>query len=189
MNVTRIALGFFFALAVGSLTACPPPVEGTDAGDANSNPDTTSSDATDTSDVRSDTTPTDVPADADPCPTSDMAAFLAGAACPFESQECRYGYTRPECGGRTLRCTGGYWSEEHTDPQPACFMDGGTPDAGPFQCGSETCDPSQFCVHPCSGVDLGPDAPSLSPHCGSPSMCPAGMGHAIGQDWYCDGCA
>jgi hypothetical protein len=170
-------------LGVASLVACSPPLESTDAGDANTSADAT----TDTTEIAADVVAMDGPST---CPTQDMAAFAAGTACPSDGQMCRYGYTRAECGGRTLTCTGGYWSEVHTDPQPACFMDGGTPaDAGPFECGTETCDPSQFCVHQCSGIDLGPDAPSIAPHCGTPSMCNSGSGHAIGHDWYCDLCA
>ena len=112
MSFARLSI----ALAL-SLAACSPPVtSGSDASDVQSSADT--SDALQPIDVTT-------PVDADPCPTSERAATANGSDCTPEGQVCRYGYTTPACGGRTLTCTGGYWVEEHTDPQPSCFTDAG----------------------------------------------------------------
>jgi len=141
--------------------------------------DTARSDAPDN--VRSDAV-----LDADPCPTAEQAAFVRGTGCAPDGRRCTYGYTRPECGGRTLTCVAGAWNEEHSDPTTACFSDGGTP--GPIDCAGRTCAPSEFCVHQCSGIDLGEDSPSRVPACGTPASCFGGSGHANGRDWYCTGC-
>ncbi len=61
------------------------------------------------------------------CPPGPEAPL--GGACDDEGLTCRFGYTRPECGGRTVICRSGTFEElEHTDPGAGC-VDGGTSDA------------------------------------------------------------
>jgi hypothetical protein len=65
------------------------------------------------------------------CPEGPTAPL--GEACTSPGLTCRYGYTRPECGGRTVICRDAKWAEvDHTEPQPACF------DAGADATDSET---------------------------------------------------
>ncbi len=125
--------------------------------------------------------------DATQCPASNEAA---GTRCYMEA-ECRYGYASPACGGSTLTCTLNRWVESRTDPTTACFSDGGTP--GEFPCGDSVCAGDQFCIHPCSGVDAGPDSGVAAPppFCGAPTQCVIDRGHveSNGRDWVCEGCS
>ncbi len=84
-------------------------------------------------------TPLDrVPADVQfPCPSGSLDPVFSQPCAGFEGAECRYGYTIPGCGGRTQRCVGGRWDEEHTDPQPSCFDAGAdVVDASPGDAGN-----------------------------------------------------
>lgn len=68
----------------------------------------------------------DAGGDAGICPAGPEAPL--GTDCTSSGLECKYGYDPIECGGRTVVCTAGKWTEkEHTDPQPSCF-DSGTSD-------------------------------------------------------------
>lgn len=151
-----------------AMTACAPPSDHADAADAG------------------DDVIGDIVTDAIQCPASSDSA---GLRCYMEA-ECRYGYASPACGGSTLTCTLNRWVETRTDPTTECFADGGTP--GDFPCGDNVCTGDQFCVHPCSGVDAGPDSGNAAPppFCGTPMGCGTGSGHveANGRDWVCVGC-
>ncbi len=71
------------------------------------------------------------------CPAGPEAPL--GTECTAAGLECRYGYAPVECGGRTVVCTGGKWTEkEHTDPLPSCGDAGGdTADTGTCPAGPE----------------------------------------------------
>lgn len=69
------------------------------------------------------------------CPAGPAAPL--GEACSSAGQLCAYGYNPPECGGRTVVCTSGKWSEEsHRDPAASCF-DGGAHETGQPDVGAD----------------------------------------------------
>ena len=118
------------------------------------------------------------------CPAGPTSPL--GSACSDTGQVCAYGYEPIECGGITVVCEGGTWTErEHTDPMASCFDSGagdaGTDatadaasdatadaagDAGSVSCGDATCGPSEYCfiMCTCCGIpDAGP--PSSTSEC------------------------
>lgn len=180
LPLTLAMLGALACVACGPLPA-------TDAGETGTGSDTVAVDAVDAFDAPPSEAGDAIVGDSQVCPDPSQAPFLAGRGpCPANGLVCTYGYSRPECGGRTLTCAANVWSEMHTDPTPSCYVDGGV-DAGTHACGAMTCDPSQFCIHHCSGIDI-PDGPVSVPMCGTPASCPMGMGYANGYDWFCTGC-
>jgi hypothetical protein len=70
--------------------------------------------------------------DAGSCPPGPQAPL--GTSCDTPNLTCPYGYNPAVCGGRTVICEGGAWTEQsHSDPQPGCDdggTDGGSDDAG-----------------------------------------------------------
>lgn len=56
-----------------------------------------------------------------------------GTDCGTTQLVCPYGYESAECGGRTLRCTRGKWTQtEYLDPMASCMStDGGCAGVGP----------------------------------------------------------
>ncbi len=109
------------------------------------------------------------------CPTGPTAPL--DEACSNEGLVCAYGYDPPECGGITVVCEDGVWTErEHTDPEASCAdagtTDAGTgsrrdaaTDAGTIACGEMTCGPDQYCfvMCTCCGIDGG--TPSSTYEC------------------------
>jgi hypothetical protein len=94
------------------------------------------------------------------CPTTPQQP---GQTCSIPGVTCAYGYSPPECGGRTVRCEVNTWVEVmHSDPQGSC-RDGG------LSCLMET---APVCVFGTPGGQCGDAA--LQPACVSGAwQCPA----------------
>jgi hypothetical protein len=87
------------------------------------------------------------------------------------------------CGGVTTKDGGDAAADGATNDAPV-FDDAGVDISGPYACGSITCGPGEYCVHPCCGGD----APLPCTPMPDSGMCPVGTHAEYCRSLSAQGC-